>query len=81
MTEILKCSFCRKTEHQVRKLVAGRDGYICDDCIHLASKIIDEQDSPPDGASHWKQIWLRVRSALASVRSVSRSLLGSPGTA
>lgn len=38
----LKCSFCGKTQAQVRKLIAGPGVYICDQCIELCSEIIDE---------------------------------------
>ncbi|MGH2396116.1 MAG: ATP-dependent Clp protease ATP-binding subunit ClpX [bacterium] len=46
----LKCSFCGKTQEQVRKLVAGPGVYICDECIELCNEIIEEElygDSEP----------------------------------
>ena len=39
----LKCSFCGKTQNQVRKLIAGPNVYICDQCIELCSEILDEE--------------------------------------
>jgi len=42
-TERLECSFCGKPQHQVRKLVAGPDVYICDECIELCCEIVDEE--------------------------------------
>lgn len=39
----LKCSFCGKTQEQVRKLIAGPNVYICDECIDLCSDIIYEE--------------------------------------
>ncbi len=39
----LKCSFCGKTQEQVRKLVAGPGVYICDECIELCNEIIEEE--------------------------------------
>lgn len=39
----LKCSFCGKTQDQVRKLVAGPGVYICDECIELCSEIVEEE--------------------------------------
>jgi len=39
----LKCSFCGKTQEQVRRLIAGPGVYICDECIDLCSEIIDEE--------------------------------------
>ncbi|OUO77332.1 ATP-dependent protease ATP-binding subunit ClpX [Blautia sp. An249] len=40
----VRCSFCGKTEDQVRKLIAGPDGaYICDECIGICSEIMEEE--------------------------------------
>ena len=48
----VRCSFCNKTQDQVRKLIAGPNGaYICDECVDICSEIIEEefQDHPePD---------------------------------
>ena len=49
----IRCSFCGKTQDQVRKLIAGTDNvYICDDCIELCSEILEEefadQEKGPD---------------------------------
>lgn len=44
----LRCSFCNKTQDQVRKLIAGPGVYICDECIEICSEIIEEEfDSDP----------------------------------
>ncbi len=45
----LKCSFCGKTQEQVRKLVAGPGVYICDECIELCNEIIEEEFSEDVG--------------------------------
>ncbi|MCT4542067.1 MAG: ATP-dependent Clp protease ATP-binding subunit ClpX [Vallitalea sp.] len=39
----LRCSFCHKTQDQVRKLIAGPNVYICDECIELCAEIIEEE--------------------------------------
>ena len=39
----LKCSFCGKSQDQVRKLIAGPGVYICDECIDLCNEIIEEE--------------------------------------
>ena len=40
----IRCSFCGKTEDQVRKLIAGPDGaFICDECIEICAEIMDEE--------------------------------------
>jgi len=41
--ELLKCSFCGKTQKQVKKLIAGPGVYICDECIELCNEIIVEE--------------------------------------
>ncbi len=38
----IRCSFCNKTQEQVRKLIAGPDVYICDECVGLCSEIIED---------------------------------------
>jgi ATP-dependent Clp protease ATP-binding subunit ClpX len=39
----LKCSFCGKSQDQVRKLIAGPGVYICDECIDLCNEILSEE--------------------------------------
>jgi ATP-dependent Clp protease ATP-binding subunit ClpX len=50
-----RCSFCGKSQEQVRQLIAGPGGvYICDECVDLCSEIIakeDEQEPPMPPAS------------------------------
>ncbi len=41
--DLLKCSFCGKTQKQVKKLIAGPGVYICDECIDLCNEIIEEE--------------------------------------
>jgi len=43
--ELLKCSFCGKTQKQVQQLIAGPGVYICDECVELCNEIIDERQS------------------------------------
>ena len=38
----LRCSFCGKPQDQVKKLIAGPDVYICDECVALCADIVDE---------------------------------------
>jgi ATP-dependent Clp protease ATP-binding subunit ClpX len=44
---LLKCSFCGKSQKQVKKLIAGPGVYICDECIDLCNEIIEEELSEP----------------------------------
>jgi len=41
--DLLKCSFCGKSQRQVKKLIAGPGVYICDECIDLCNEIIEEE--------------------------------------
>src|SRR3712207_7755511 len=41
----LQCSFCGKSQRQVRKLIAGPGVYICDECIELCNEIIDRKST------------------------------------
>ena len=45
--EQLLCSFCGKSQRQVKKLIAGPGVYICDECIDLCNEIIDEELAAP----------------------------------
>jgi ATP-dependent Clp protease ATP-binding subunit ClpX len=56
----LKCSFCGKSQEQVRKLIAGPGVYICDECVDLCNEILDEElfyssSSTPQPASRREQ--------------------------
>lgn len=41
--EILRCSFCGKTQKEVKKLIAGNGVYICDECVSLCNEILEEE--------------------------------------
>ena len=52
MDDIVRCSFCNKTQAQVRKLIAGPNGtYICDECIGICSEIIEEELDYSEGGT------------------------------
>ena len=50
--KLLYCSFCGKSQHEVRKLIAGPSVFICDECVDLCNDIISEdiQESASTGA-------------------------------
>jgi ATP-dependent Clp protease ATP-binding subunit ClpX len=50
-SELLKCSFCGKSQKQVKKLIAGPGVYICDECIELCNEIIAEELSETEEVS------------------------------
>ena len=39
----VRCSFCKKTQDQVRKIIAGPDVYICDECVDICAEIMEEE--------------------------------------
>lgn len=41
--EEIKCSFCGKTQDQVKKMIAGNNAYICNECVDLSKRIIDDE--------------------------------------
>ncbi len=41
--KIFHCSFCGKSQHEVRKLIAGPSVYVCDECVALCNDIINEE--------------------------------------
>src|SRR5260221_13964726 len=47
--KLLYCSFCGKSQHEVKKLIAGPSVFICDECIELCNDIIRDE-VPADGA-------------------------------
>lgn len=48
----IRCSFCNKTQSQVRKLIAGPNGaYICDECIDVCTEILEEEFEYDNGRS------------------------------
>ena len=69
----LRCSFCRKNNDQVGKLVAGPRVYICDECVAIASRMMENDSHDNDHKNRdQRTIWLRlmdrVRQAWALVR-------------
>ena len=63
MKRQLRCSFCKKPESEVAKLVAGPRVYICDACVAVASRIMDGpiDPSPVPRKSAWQKIAERCR--------------------
>ncbi|MEY4753458.1 MAG: ATP-dependent Clp protease ATP-binding subunit ClpX, partial [Pseudomonadota bacterium] len=47
----LYCSFCGKSQHEVKKLIAGPSVFICDECIELCNDIIRDEAPAADGVS------------------------------
>jgi ATP-dependent Clp protease ATP-binding subunit ClpX len=53
--DLLKCSFCGKSQKQVKKLIAGPGVYICDECIDLCNEIIEEELAE-SGEVKWEEL-------------------------
>lgn len=51
VTEIARCSFCGKPDHEVRRLVAGAGVYICDECVALAAQLVEQGAGDGDAGS------------------------------
>ena len=66
----LKCSFCGKSQDQVRKLIAGPGVYICDECIDLCNEILDEE--LVDGQGNPRQSHEQSRKAAPAARKSSK---------
>ena len=54
MSSELSCSFCKKSEHQVAKLAAGPGVYICDACVAIAARVMQEADATKT------RVWIRL---------------------
>jgi len=65
--KLLYCSFCGKSQHEVRKLIAGPSVFICDECIELCNDIIREE-------SHAETAGKGVKSDLPVPHAIRESL-------
>ena len=52
---MLRCSFCKKSEDQIEKLVAGPNVYICNECVAVAARLMLETPGLP------RRFWNRLR--------------------
>ena len=78
--EQLLCSFCGKSQRQVKKLIAGPGVYICDECIDLCNEIIDEELTTPsrsldlDNLPRPKEIYTELNDYVVSQEEAKRTL-------
>src|SRR6184192_630302 len=77
--EQLLCSFCGKSQRQVKKLIAGPGVYICDECIDLCNEIIDEELTTPshldlDNLPRPKEIYELLNDYVVSQEEAKRTL-------
>lgn len=72
MSARLLCSFCSRSETEVRKLVAGGGGgHICDECVAIAARIIADSDASPGAPGWWQRVVARMRGAARPERAAS----------
>jgi hypothetical protein len=62
----LTCSFCDRSERDVRKLVAGAHGYICDDCVGACVAILRDHESPETPVPAPRTLFDRLRARWAA---------------
>ncbi|BAC92137.1 ATP-dependent protease ATP-binding subunit ClpX [Gloeobacter violaceus] len=72
----LKCSFCGKSQEQVRKLIAGPGVYICDECVELCNEILDEELF--EGATQPQPQPTKVKASRSSRRDTSLKKIPKP---
>src|SRR4030066_2553423 len=53
--KLLYCSFCGKSQHEVRKLIAGPSACVCDECVELCNDIIREEVQEEKGATQGRK--------------------------
>ncbi|MFN4195356.1 MAG: ATP-dependent protease ATP-binding subunit ClpX [Thermosynechococcus sp.] len=74
----LKCSFCGKSQEQVRKLIAGPGVYICDECVELCNEILDEELATVPNAAASRRESTPSRSPRSTPRSRPLSQVPKP---
>ena len=55
-SKLLYCSFCGKSQHEVKKLIAGPSVFICDECVDLCNDIIREEIQESGGETSHDQL-------------------------
>ncbi len=56
VSELLNCSFCGKSQHEVRKLIAGPSVYICNECVDLCNDIIKEENDVKEAGTSGRRL-------------------------
>ena len=79
--DLLKCSFCGKSQKQVQQLIAGPGVYICDECVELCNEIIEERlaEATEDGPSDFdlpkpKEIYAFLEEYVIGQEAAKRAL-------
>ncbi len=78
---MLRCSFCNKTQDDVRKLIAGPEVYICDECVRVCLDIMEEDQATTEASdlgetsSEWRGGALAIPCGLCGMPMPTRSAL------
>jgi ClpX C4-type zinc finger len=71
---LASCSFCKKDNRQVKRLIAGPGVYICDECVGLCVQLVDQEDTPEQSAARREQFMNRSESEiLATLPGLART--------
>lgn len=74
----LRCSFCGKSQEQVRKLIAGPGVYICDECVELCNEILEEEFSERGGTKTQPGLGIETRPSSSKPRLTTLTELPKP---
>jgi ATP-dependent Clp protease ATP-binding subunit ClpX len=74
---LLRCSFCRRSENEVAKLVAGPGVYICDECVSIANDIMNTDSSASANPEIRPTVWKKLAARIEQIFKLSR-LVESP---
>ena len=66
---VMSCSFCRKSQHEVRALIAGPDVLICDECVAVCNTILRYKSAP----RRWLRALLRIPDSLERAEAFVRA--------
>ncbi len=58
--ELVHCSFCGKSQNEVKKILAGPDVFICDECIGLAVEALEEEGLPLGSADPDRHVYVQI---------------------
>ena len=73
-SDLLRCSFCNKSQREVRKLIAGPNVYICDECVDICLDIIAE-DRAKEARDKAEEIRLAVQTGIKNLTQTVRDVI------
>jgi ATP-dependent protease Clp ATPase subunit len=71
-SKVLYCSFCKKSQHEIEKLIAGPAAFICNECVDLCNEILADEDNTPETPT----LQGRVNALIQQVSEMQNSLIG-----